>query len=145
MMRAWWKGLSVLVVLVSPVGSVLAQSPEGSMAKLVGHPKGDLTAQGVFERIDENRDGKISRAELRNRKMNVFYVRDQDQDGHLSRQEFASLSDPVFAALDEDKDGRISGYEFNQGKLTEFETIDGDGDDVITWAEFQAFRLQVKG
>jgi len=144
-MQAWMASLFVLAVLLSPAASVLAQSPEGSMAKLVGHPKGDLTPEGVFERMDENRDGKINRAELRNRKMNVFYVRDQDQDSHLSRQEFDSLSDPVFAALDEDKDGRISGFEFNQGKLTEFESIDSDGDNVISLAEFQAYRVQIEG
>ncbi len=144
-MQVWTASLIALAVLVSPVGSALAQSPDGSMAKLVGHPKGDLTTEGIFERMDENRDGKIDRAELRTRKMNVFYVRDQDQDSHLSRQEFDSLSDAVFAALDEDKDGRISGFEFNQGKLTEFETIDSNGDNAISPAEFQAFRVQIKG
>ena len=144
-MQVWTASLIALAVLVSPVGSALAQSPEGSMAKLDGHPKGDLPPEGIFERMDENRDGTIDRAELRTRKMNVFYVRDQDQDSHLSRQEFDSLSDTVFAALDEDKDGRISGCEFNQGKLTEFETIDSDGDNAISPAEFHAFRVQIKG
>ena len=134
--------LAGLALLAVPAA---AQAKEGSMARLVGHPSADLTPEGIFDRMDENRDGKVNRAELRNRKMNVFFVRDRNLDSYLSREEFDSLSDPVFAALDDNKDGRISGFEFNQGKLTEFETIDVNGDNVISFEEFQAFRVRIEG
>lgn len=138
-------GLLALAGLALMAVPASAEPMEGSMAKVVGHPSADLTPEGVFERMDENGDGKLNRAELRNRKMNVFFVRDKNLDSYISRDEFDSLSDSVFAALDENKDGRISGFEFNQGKLTEFETIDTNGDNVISLEEFQAFRVRIEG
>lgn len=120
-----------------------AHAEEGAMAKIVGSPTGDLSPQAVFSEIDANGDGKVERAELRTRKMDVFFLRDKDQDTHLSRQEFDALSDAVFAALDGDGDGRISGFEFNQAELTKFESIDADGDGAITLEEFRSFRVQI--
>ena len=133
--------LTFALVLAAPKSG---QTEEGSMTALIGHPSADLSPKGVFDRVDESGDGKVNRAELRNRKMNVFFLRDQDQDTHLSRQEFDALSDPVFAALDEDQDGRISGFEFNQGELTKFESIDADGDNAISFEEFEAFRIRIQ-
>ncbi len=141
-MHARMTGFFALAVLLVP--AALAQADEGSMTDLMGHPSADLSPEGVFARIDQSGDGKINRAELTSRKMNVFFVRDQNQDTHLSREEFNSLSEAVFAALDSDKDGRISGFEFNQGELTKFESIDADGDEVISLEEFQSFRIQIK-
>ncbi len=141
-MRVWMAGGFVLVALAFSAVPASAQA-EGSMSDLIGHPTVDFSPEAIFERIDQNGDGKINRAELTNRKMNVFFVRDQNQDSHLSREEFDSLSDPVFGALDENKDGRISGFEFNQSQLTKFETIDTNGDNVISFEEFQAFRVKI--
>ena len=143
-MRAWMTGVIGLTFLVASAASGWAQAEDGSMAKLMGNPAADLSPEGVFARIDQSGDGKINRAELANRKMNVFYVRDQDQDSHLSPQEFGALGDSVFSALDEDKDGRISGFEFNQSELTRFETIDGNGDNIIDLEEFQSFRVKIR-
>lgn len=143
-MRVWMAGGFVLVAMMILAFPGSAQA-EGSMSELMGHPTADFSPEGIFERIDQSGDGKINRAELSSRKMNVFFVRDQNQDSHLSREEFGSLSDSVFDALDEDKDGRISGFEFNQSQLTKFETIDTNGDNVITFEEFQAFRVKIEG
>ena len=120
-----------------------AQAEEGAMAKIVGSPAGDLSPEAVFSEIDSNGDGKVERAELRTRKMDVFFLRDKDQDTHLSRQELDSLSDALFAALDSDGDGRISGFEFNQAEVTKFESIDANGDGVITLEEFRSFRVEI--
>lgn len=143
-MYARMAGFFALAFLLAPMEVTSARAEAGSMTDLVGNPTADLSPEGVFQRVDQSGDGKINRAELTTRKMNVFFVRDRDQDTHLSPEEFGSLSKPVFDALDKDGDGRISGFEFNQGELTKFETIDANGDDTISFEEFQSFRIQIK-
>ena len=111
---------------------------------ILGPQDGELSPETVFDLIDQNKDGKIDREELRLRRMNVFFVRDIDRDNYLSREEFSAISDRLFDAIDTDGDGRISGFEFNQSKIATFEALDTDGNGVITLDEFRAFRFELK-
>ena len=114
------------------------------MARLVGQPDGDRSAEGVFNLVDRNGDGNIDRAELTNRKMAVFFLHDQDQDSRLSHEEFDGIvNDQTFAAFDSNGDGFISGFEFNQSELTKFETVDANGDNSIIFEEFDSFRIDI--
>ena len=73
--------------------------------------------------FDENKDGKLSKAEVPERMQGIFARADADQDGYLTRAELTQASatqeraqgggpggppDPVFRALDHDQDGSLS-------------------------------------
>ncbi len=64
---------------------------EGSM---IIRPTGNIgyVAQHRFDRLDANRDGRLSPEEASKASMSdVFWVRDINRDGTLSRQEFDRL------------------------------------------------------
>ena len=140
---------SLLALVIGPwlvPAAVAEETPvkSDSVIVILGPREGEISAETVFNLIDQNKDGKIDREELRLRRMNVFFVRDVNGDNYLSREEFSSISDELFDTLDTDGDGRISGFEFNQSKIATFEAIDSDGDGVITLDEFRAFRFELK-
>jgi len=77
-----------------------------------------------FDRMDTNRDGKVSREEFERafetrarRELDRFLALDTNRDGYLSRQEFmkeAPQGQSAFSALDRNKDGRISQEEYQR-------------------------------
>jgi len=103
-----------------------------------------------FERIDDNRDGRLSRAEFnedwgRFRKQlrsEVLYGdKGADQPAEISRTEKQELA---FVYLDKDNDGRLSLSEYRTGlkagnssnARNSFNTIDDNSDGLLTRAEF---------
>ena len=113
---------------------------------------------GDFGRMDADRDGKATRAEIeafqranalrgiiaRNRA--IFGELDKDRSGQLSAQEFAAFHAqpppqnpaPMLQQFDSDRDGAITVVEFRAGTLANFDRLDTDKDGVVTAAEMKA-------
>jgi Ca2+-binding EF-hand superfamily protein len=78
-------------------------------------------AQGVaggkmFQRLDTDGSGTVSRAEVRAGQGRIFARLDSDGDGTISRQEFEVMANRRFAKFDLDGDGEISLDEVTQAK-----------------------------
>lgn len=104
-----------------------------------GPPFSDWTAEG-FERLDDNGDGRIARAEWRF-DAGTFRRADRDGSGWLSRAEFlgevpdARRADRV-ARLDTNGDGRVSRAEWN-GTAERFRALDRNRDNLLTRDELR--------
>ena len=98
----------------------------------------------IFAIIDKDGDGKITRAEWTERKMEVFFQKDANRDTRLTREEFSTISQAEFDAADLDGDGKLSTFEFDQAAFTNFEAVDANGDGAITLEEFLGFRQQMQ-
>lgn len=92
-----------------------------------------------FDRIDANRDGVISRAEVRAVQALRWTQIDRNGDGYLSEGDFppaaagrARAHLAGIAHLDENGDGRISQGEFLNGPETVFTQADRNSDGVLT-------------
>jgi hypothetical protein len=107
-MTGWWSALSAASadparVLLDDVLTVVDLLP-GMLDAVTG------TAEAMFEAVDENGDGEISRVEYRrlievwNGRTTdtdeVFDLLDLDGDGHLSREEFRALWTQFWAGDD---------------------------------------------
>lgn len=112
-MLGWWASLSshaanTAVVTLDDVMTVVDLLP--TMPEAV-----DATAEAMFEAVDENADGRISRPEYRalieawnGRSTDtdlVFSRLDLDGDGYLSRDEFRRLWSEFWAGDDPDAPG----------------------------------------
>jgi len=82
----------------------------------------------VFERLDDNRDGRLSVVELQA----GHGILDADGDGTLARSEID------IAALDPDGNGQIGPAEWDAAALTAL--LDEDGDGTVSRAELRAAR-----
>ncbi|MGV9388107.1 EF-hand domain-containing protein [Streptomyces olivaceus] len=100
-MMGWWEHLSA-VGETAGSGRVDMDALMAMVDRLPAMaPTVTATADTVFDAVDENADGRISRAEhqklidtwhgRRTPTQHVFDRLDQDGDGHLSRPEFAVL------------------------------------------------------
>ena len=82
---------------------------------------GAAVAQGMaggkmFQKLDTDRSGTVSRAEVRAGQGRMFARLDTDGDGTISRQEFQAMANRRFAKFDLDGDGEISLEEVAQAK-----------------------------
>jgi Ca2+-binding EF-hand superfamily protein len=100
-------------------------------------------ASEVFDILDDNRDGLVTREEFLRTKIEVFYraLKNMDQDQRLGPEEI-DITPEAFADADLNGDGKISGAEFVQAPFTQFEAIDASGDQEITFEEFREFMQQ---
>ena len=113
-----------------------------------------VTAQ--LERLDTNKDGKISKAEARGPLADNFDRLDENKDGFLDRDELrkaaarfiaqrgalggAGPNTPDFDALDRDADGRLTREELKGTSLADkFDQIDTNKDGKIDRKEFTAY------
>jgi hypothetical protein len=71
-------------------------------------------AELLFQHLDRNHTGKLSRAELGRRRVNAaeFSWADRDHDGTVDKDEYLALVERQFKAADVDHDGTISRAEF---------------------------------
>ena len=106
--------------------------------------EGETDPEKIFAIIDKDGDGKITRAEFTERKMEVFFQKDVNRDTRLSREEFSSIGQAEFDEADLDGDGKLSTFEFDQAPFANFEALDANGDGVITLEEFLSFRQQMQ-
>jgi Ca2+-binding EF-hand superfamily protein len=89
-----------------------------------------------FRDLDTNRDGRLTRGELRLDRA-TFRLLDNNNDGRVTREEFRDTRalDNRFTTLDRDRDGRVERREW-QGSLDAFRWFDRDRDGRLTRAEF---------
>jgi hypothetical protein len=69
-----------------------------------------------FDKLDGNKDGVITREEVRAARTRRFDNLDKNQDGNISLEEFQSNSDRHFARFDLDGDGKVTREEAAQAR-----------------------------
>lgn len=136
--------LAAAFLAVLPVTAPLAQTtgfePMPRFTPDIGTlrtaPITDNARQDLFQLLDSDGNGVVDRAEWRDRKMLIFYVRDTDRDLQLTPDELAGIPITTFHAADLNGDALLSGFEFNQATFTNFEAADLDRDGVVLFEEF---------
>jgi len=126
----------VLALLTSI--SVLAQDPQGQPRP---RRRGGLNGEKRMKRMDINNDGAISRDEWKG-KPKVFDRIDKNGDGKLTREVLAAAARRQagrFNQMDTNNDGKISRDEW-KGKPKRFDRLDANGDGVITKEELHGAR-----
>lgn len=107
----------------------------------------------VFERLDADGDGRVTRGEMTEARRAGFERADRDGDGILSAAEIAARQERArrfarmaeagaserLARLDGDGDGALTFEEFD-ADMPVFRLIDADGDGAISRAEFDRAR-----
>jgi Ca2+-binding EF-hand superfamily protein len=96
--------LATLLLAATVASPVLAD--DGQHGPREGH-----RTQVMFQRLDTDRDGRVTREEIDIRVTARFDVLDADGDGLISRDEFAQRSLARFAKADADGDGAITQQE----------------------------------
>lgn len=121
-------------------GGLLARAAVAALLMVPGPTLAQEDVQAIFEVLDEDGDGKITREEFLRTKTELFYraLVDVDQDQRLGPDEI-NVRPEAFAEADLDGDGKLSGSEFVQARFTQFEAIDADGDQVIRFEELRDF------
>ncbi len=95
-----------------------------------------IDARRRFRKVDQNRDGKIDRLELRLKKVAFLSLIDVNRDGYLTIDE-TLLSPDAFKEFDPDGDGKISSFEFVDAPT--FTAIDANRDELVTFEEYLRF------
>ncbi|HSQ95226.1 MAG TPA: EF-hand domain-containing protein [Croceibacterium sp.] len=115
-----------------------------------------------FDRIDANKDGKLSKAEIEQNRRAVWLAQakarnsalfkqlDLDHNGSLSADEFAHLigqppafdAQPIITRMDTNHDGQVSREEFLAAEVADFDRLDTNKDGIVTRAEIDASRAK---
>src|SRR5262245_48632027 len=126
-----------LLVLLTSI-SALAQNPQGQPGP---RRRGGLNGEKRMKTMDINNDGTISRDEWKGNP-EVFDRIDKNGDGSLTREEFGDAARRHAGRLnqmDTNNDGKISRDEW-KGNPKRFDRLDADGDGVITKEEIRGAR-----
>lgn len=103
-------------------------------------PAADPQLRSAFDRIDRDRDGAITLAELDAARLGVFQQMDANGDGRLTREEIVAargeLAAARFGELDKDKDGFVSRREYLEAGRVDFRAADTNGDGKLSFEEF---------
>lgn len=109
---------ALLSGMVAVGGIAYAQAPA---------PAGAPPPHGLFERLDSNKDGVVTRAEVKAEAERHFDALDVNHDGTITQSDRDALRtsrlDERFANMDTDKNGQISRAEFgaaHEAKAGEF-------------------------
>lgn len=135
------------LLLTSAGVAVAAKGPGG------GPPSPDR----MFEMLDLNKDGEITREEAEAAREQRFQAADTNGDGLLSREEMsaarearaAERQERRFAKLDTNEDGLLSPEEMAAGPRGErregmFDRVDENGDGKITREEAEAMHQKMQ-
>ena len=157
-MRPW---ATVLVGLGWALAGSAAAQRQPTPVQPVPRASFLATMDSEFRRMDADRDGVATRAEIeqfvraaaalaaQNRKAALFHKLDSDKDGKLSPGEFAALdlglpaadAAPIMAQADLNKDQRVTLVEYRTAKLHNFDRMDSDKDGIVSPAEMKAAGL----
>lgn len=134
----------------------------GLLAPLASSAQTLFDVQGLFDRVDTDRDGRLSPAEIRPDSSASFARYDLDGDGVLSRKEiraqqwlhgggpgaatvaqFEMIVSNVHAFYDVDGDGRLTREDYIQRGISQILLADDNRDGVVTIAELRRHHGQV--
>lgn len=97
--------------------------------------------QQAFSRLDEDADGKVTRAEFSAQKISVIYRNVPLDSGSLEGGDVSfeqvRISRAFFDAIDSDRNGRLSPVELSRS--LQFESIASEGKDHFTREDFGRF------
>lgn len=103
-------------------------------------PAIDPQIRAAFDRIDTNRDGFVTLAELDAARLAAFQQMDANGDGRLTRDEIVAARGEAAAArfgeLDKDRDGFVTRREYLEAGRAEFRAADGNSDGKLSFEEF---------
>lgn len=94
----------------------------------------------VLKMFDANGDQRVDRSEIRYKSIEVFDRIDSNKDGTLSAADLPGLSAAAFKAADRNGDGKLTTFEYSQAEFLQFDNIDIDKDGFITASEIAAYR-----
>jgi Ca2+-binding EF-hand superfamily protein len=102
---------------------------------------GDFS-QRILERVDTDKDGKISKAEFDAEGSKLFAKLDGNSDGKISESEmpqrhWARFGGKMFDRMDADQDGKVTKAEFQAAGEKMFQRMDKNGDGIIEKDEMQ--------
>lgn len=113
----------------------------------LAHARG-FDGAGMFERLDRNGDGEITRAEIEAARAQRIEAYDIDNDGELDRREYTEMvldqardrANTRFDRLDDDNDGFIGVREMTARFDRMIERLDKNGDGALSRAELRGLR-----
>ena len=102
---------------------------------------GDFS-QRILQRVDTDKDGKISKAEFDAEGSKLFAKLDDNGDGKITENEmpqrhWARFGGQMFDRMDADKDGKVTKAEFQAAGDKMFQRMDKNGDGIIEKDEMQ--------
>jgi hypothetical protein len=133
--------LAALIVALLSVGGATGQTAKPS-SRTSGFTEADV--RDVFRRLDEDSDGKVTRAEYDGRKVFAIY-RNAPADDSLGSGDVSfeqtKLSREFFNSSDSDRDGKLSPVEIL--RTFQFENIVADGKDSFTQDDLRVFMGRI--
>ena len=138
--------LVVLVSIIGPAAKAAAQpvgAPPSVMDRIQEKMRERQPAKKAdwFQRLDTNRDGRVSGEELRLSIGRRFTGLDTNRDGKISRDEFRvrdkvqGQPGPTFDHMDTDRSNSLDLSEFSAPVLWRFGRLDSDGDGFLSPVE----------
>jgi Ca2+-binding EF-hand superfamily protein len=160
-----WRLLTALLVVglfvLSRAAWAQKKEAEKPADKASDNPAVERRVADVFERMDTNKDGKISKEEAKNVILQNFDRIDTNKDGFIDKDElrkfvarnmaaggpggfgrggFGAPAGPDFDALDKNADGRLTREELKGTPYADkFDEIDTNKDGKIDKKEFAAY------
>ncbi len=130
---------------ITTIAATLIVSTFAGAAFAAGKPTGDRS-QRAFQRMDRDRDGRVSKTEFIQIRSRAFGRIDRNRDGVLDRAEIKTMMNRVMARrtmrlfdrLDTNRDGKLSRAELPRRAQRRFHLLDTNGDGGVNHEELMA-------